>query len=158
MNDIGKKIKELRIGRKMTQTEVVGHFITRNMLSQIENGTALPSMRTLNYLARIFGVPISALLDDDSKLDYALPDIHAAIAERQFNSALAMIECLPDFMRQEIVALKLTVYYALAQQNDQADTAQAVYYAKLALDIIDEDNTYYRPHIKAELTTMLENA
>ena len=31
---LGKKIKEARLAKKMTQKEVVGNFITRNMLSQ----------------------------------------------------------------------------------------------------------------------------
>ena len=34
----GRRIKEARISKKMTQSEVVGTFITRNMLSQIESG------------------------------------------------------------------------------------------------------------------------
>jgi len=38
---LGSRIKEARLAKKLTQTEVVGSFITRNMLSQIESGTAL---------------------------------------------------------------------------------------------------------------------
>ena len=49
--DIGKKIKELRSAKLMTQTELAGHEITRNMLSRIENGAALPSIGTVIYLA-----------------------------------------------------------------------------------------------------------
>lgn len=46
----GRRIKEARISKKMTQSEVVGTFITRNMLSQIESGAAAPSLKTLEYL------------------------------------------------------------------------------------------------------------
>ena len=45
--ELGRRIKEARIAKKMTQSQVVGTFITRNMLSQIENGNALPSITTL---------------------------------------------------------------------------------------------------------------
>ena len=62
---IGKKIKEARISQKLTQSEVVGSFITRNMLSQIESGAALPSMKTLAYLASALNIPLSSLLEDD---------------------------------------------------------------------------------------------
>ncbi|NCU26626.1 XRE family transcriptional regulator, partial [Candidatus Nomurabacteria bacterium] len=48
---IGERIKELRLSRKMTQQEVVGDHITRNMLSKIENNSATPSVRTLEYIA-----------------------------------------------------------------------------------------------------------
>lgn len=57
--ELGKLIKEARISKKMTQSEVVGDFITRNMLSQIENGLASPSMRTLQYLAGILDLHIN---------------------------------------------------------------------------------------------------
>ena len=49
-NTLGKRIKEARLSKKMTQSEVVGDFITRNMLSQIESGSATPSLKTLEYL------------------------------------------------------------------------------------------------------------
>lgn len=59
---LGQRIKEARLAKKMTQSEVVGSFITRNMLSQIESGTATPSMKTLSYLAQVLDIPLSALL------------------------------------------------------------------------------------------------
>ena len=55
--ELGHRIKEARIAKKMTQSQVVGDFITRNMLSQIENGTALPSVKTLKYLADVLNIP-----------------------------------------------------------------------------------------------------
>lgn len=58
-SELGKLIKEARISKKMTQSEVVGNFITRNMLSQIENGLATPSIRTLQYLAGILDLHIN---------------------------------------------------------------------------------------------------
>lgn len=63
--DIGKKIKELRLSKMMTQTELAGHEITRNMLSRIENGAALPSLGTVIYLAERLGVPAGLLLAED---------------------------------------------------------------------------------------------
>lgn len=61
---LGQRIKEARLAKKMTQTEVVGSFITRNMLSQIESGSAVPSMKTLTYLAQVLELPPSVLLPD----------------------------------------------------------------------------------------------
>ena len=57
--ELGRIIKEARIARKMTQSEVVGDFITRNMLSQIENGNAAPSIRTLQYLMDVLDIHIN---------------------------------------------------------------------------------------------------
>lgn len=61
---LGQRIKEARLAKKMTQNEVVGSFITRNMLSQIESGNAVPSMKTLTYLAKVLELPPSVLLQD----------------------------------------------------------------------------------------------
>lgn len=63
---LGQRIKEARLAKKMTQNEVVGTFITRNMLSQIESGSAVPSMKTLTYLAGVLGLPPAALLQEDT--------------------------------------------------------------------------------------------
>lgn len=60
--DIGEKIKGLRLQRNMTQSELAGDQITRNMLSRVENGAALPSLPTVWYLAERLGVPAGFLL------------------------------------------------------------------------------------------------
>ena len=63
--ELGKRIKEARLARKMTQADVVGDFITRNMLSQIESGVANPSVKTLTYLAKVLQLPVNYLLPDE---------------------------------------------------------------------------------------------
>lgn len=61
---LGQKIKSARLARGMTQKELVGDAITRNMLSKIENDAATPSVRTLDYLAHALDLPVSYLLGD----------------------------------------------------------------------------------------------
>lgn len=60
--EIGAKIKKLRTSKMMTQSELAGPQITRNMLSQIENGSALPSLSTIVYIAERLNVPAGFLL------------------------------------------------------------------------------------------------
>jgi transcriptional regulator with XRE-family HTH domain len=69
-NNIGEKIRRLRQQRKMTQAALAGDQITRNMLSCIENGAALPSLSTIWYLAERLSVPAGFLLaeGDDDKI------------------------------------------------------------------------------------------
>lgn len=62
---LGKRLKEARLAKKMTQSDVVGTFITRNMLSQIESGAASPSLRTLEYLANTLELPIHYLVSQE---------------------------------------------------------------------------------------------
>ena len=47
---LGQKLKQTRLARGMTQSQVVGDRITRNMLSQIEKGTANPSLGVLGKI------------------------------------------------------------------------------------------------------------
>lgn len=71
-NTLGKRIKEARLAKKMTQSEVVGDFITRNMLSQIESGSATPSVKTLEYLCKVLEIEPNTLLPDENDSKNAL--------------------------------------------------------------------------------------
>ena len=60
--NVGEKVRSLRLAKLMTQSELAGSRITRNMLSCIENGSAQPSLPTIIYLAGRLGVPVGFLL------------------------------------------------------------------------------------------------
>ena len=64
---LGQKLKQARLARGMTQAQVVGERITRNMLSQIENDQASPSVGTLEYLAAVLDVKLAWLLADEKE-------------------------------------------------------------------------------------------
>ncbi|MCD7776479.1 MAG: helix-turn-helix domain-containing protein [Firmicutes bacterium] len=64
---LGGKIRELRVSRGMTQKELAGEEITRNMLSLIENGSATPSLGTLVYIADKLDVSPAYFLDESEK-------------------------------------------------------------------------------------------
>ncbi len=61
---IGEKIKNVRTSKMMTQKDLSGDTITRNMLSKIENGVATPSLPVAVELAQKLGVPVGYLLTD----------------------------------------------------------------------------------------------
>ena len=63
--NIGEKIRELRTAKLMTQSELAGTHITRNMLSCIENGSAQPSLSTILYIAGRLNVPAGFLLAEE---------------------------------------------------------------------------------------------
>ena len=56
--ELGKRLKAARLEAGLSQRQLCGEVITRNMLSQIENGAARPSMDTLLYLADRLGKPM----------------------------------------------------------------------------------------------------
>lgn len=87
---LGQKLKKARLARGMTQAQVVGERITRNMLSQIENDLAVPSMKTLEYLAATLGVSVSWLLADEAA--ERLPRARALYRTGDHASCLALLE------------------------------------------------------------------
>ena len=61
---LGSNIRSARTALGLTQGELAGSDVTRNMLSRIENGAALPSLPTLCAIADRLGLPPGALLGD----------------------------------------------------------------------------------------------
>lgn len=64
--ELGEKLLQARLAAGLSQRQLCGGEITRNMLSQIEHGTAKPSMKTLWYLAERLGKPISFFLEEET--------------------------------------------------------------------------------------------
>jgi len=66
--ELGEKLRQARQEAGLSQRQLCGDYMTRNMLSLIENGTARPSMDTLRYLAGQLGKPVSFFLEEDAVL------------------------------------------------------------------------------------------
>ena len=60
--ELGQRLRQARQEAGLTQKALCGDEITRNMLSQIENGSARPSMETMRFLAQRLGKPVSWFL------------------------------------------------------------------------------------------------
>lgn len=96
---LGKKIKELRLEKKMTQAELAGDTITRNMLSQIENGVAQPSVTTILELAEKLDAPTEYFFSESADLDAfrkigAIGKIRKLYATGDYGKCLSKIDAL----------------------------------------------------------------
>ncbi len=100
--NIGERIKDLRISKLMTQSELAGDHITRNMLSCIENGAANPSLSTVLYIASRLGVPAGFLLaEEGDEVVYRkmgnLPNIKRAYTEGDLRGCRSLcVSTCPD--------------------------------------------------------------
>ncbi len=83
--ELGEKLKQARLEAGLSQRQLCRDTITRNMLSQIENGSAKPSFSTLQVLSARLGKPISFFWEDAPSQNLAL--LHKA---QQANAAEAM--------------------------------------------------------------------
>lgn len=97
---IGEKIRNARRSQGLTQTEVAGERITRNMLSRIECGTVTPSLDTVKYLSETLGISAAYLLSEDDDLLFFLkkdlmPKIRDALSCGDHEYCIKKIEELP---------------------------------------------------------------
>ncbi len=92
--ELGQRLKEARLAAGLSQRQLCGHQLTRNMLSLIENGTARPSMDTLLYLASRLGKPVSFFLEEESVSpnQARLAAARTAYAQGHAAAALAALE------------------------------------------------------------------
>lgn len=146
----GERIRSIRQAKGLTQTQVAGEHITRNMLSQIENGSASPSLKTLEHLSQVLGVTIGYLLSEDEggSLAEARKLLMAGDVEAAYLSA-------KDATGDEGLLLLSRCCRELAQQCFDAGDAQgAVHYAKEALRC--NAGTLYRSYeVEAEMLWLL---
>ena len=92
---LGEKIKQARLEAGLSQRQLCGEEVTRNMLSQIENGAAKPSMATLSYFAARLGKPVSYFLEEDAILSpnqEVMTRARTAVLEGAGQTALKILE------------------------------------------------------------------
>ena len=83
LQKLGERIREARQRIGMNQLELAGDDLTRNMISRIETGSALPSIQTLCIIADRLGVPAGALLSDlDDYFAYRMAGEMRSLLER----------------------------------------------------------------------------
>lgn len=97
--NIGNKIKNARKLRKMTQSELAGDKITRNMISRIESGIANPSLDTLIYLSERLSLPVSYITSDEDDLFFyekkeKIEKIYEAYQAKEFDFCIKLINSL----------------------------------------------------------------
>lgn len=92
--ELGEKLRLARQEAGLSQRALCGDRITRNMLSQIEHGTARPSMQTLQYLAERLQKPVSFFLGETAVTEnqMAMARARAAYARGGFREALLALE------------------------------------------------------------------
>ncbi len=75
MNDIGKRIRELRLKRDMTQEQLAAALnLSAQAVSKWENGVTLPDIQLLPDLAVLFGITIDGLFYHSEDARFAMID------------------------------------------------------------------------------------
>ena len=96
---MGKKIRALRLEKGMTQAALAGDTVTRNMLSQIENGLAQPSVATIIELSEKLEVPTAYFFSEETDLGVflkisAIAKVRKAFADGEFGKCIYRLDRL----------------------------------------------------------------
>ena len=143
--ELGEKLRLARVEAGLSQRQLCGEEITRNMLSQIEHGTAKPSMKTLQFLASRLGKSVSYFLEEDA---VSLPNrqvmdrARQSFDEKKFSEAIQILEEYqppdPVYDREKQLLQALTLM-ALAEQ---ALAEKRYLYVRELLKKIDLEGCY----------------
>ena len=142
--ELSQRIKAARLEAGLSQRQLCGDVITRNMLSLIESGRARPSMDTLRHFSQMLGKPISYFLEEDavtSPNQAIMQTAENAYAAKDFSAVLAALEDYraPDAVFDqtryllELLACQKLAAHAIAEGKnayalallDRAETASA---------------------------------
>ena len=146
--ELGQRLRQARLEAGLSQRQLCGEEITRNMLSQIENGSARPSMDTLRYFAARLGKPMSYFLEEQAILS---PNQHLMDDARQGGDVLALLKDYqspdPTFDRERWLLEAL----ACMDAARQALTDQKPGYARTLLQQAADagaQTPYYTPELE----------
>jgi len=110
---LGARLRQLRVGAGLTQSELAGDRFSKEYLSQIERGKTRPTRDTLSWIAERLGVEVSYLetgqsWDEYAEVEAAVTRAEAAIEGQQFEEALealAGLQFSPEARELEFRAL-----------------------------------------------------
>ena len=157
--ELGEKIRQARLELGLSQRQLCGDMITRNMLSQIENGSANPSMATLQYLAAQLGKPVSYFLQEETVLSpnpALLQQARQAYSQRHYRAVLDLSAHYRDpdpLFDEEWHYLLALCALALAEQlSAQGDYAGA----EPLLEQCCRKSIYYRADMERRRKQLLQ--
>lgn len=151
--EIGKRIRELRLSLGLTQSQLTDGYMTRNMLSLIESGTALPSLESAEYIANRLNVPLSYLLSGNTEVPLIKKDTYADTLRELFASGNyeACIDALTDIEEENFETAYIFAYSCFYRGKELAEHgsfAEAERLLKTSLEKCKE-TVYDTTHVEA---------
>ena len=156
---LGQKIRSARIERGMTQKELVGDHITRNMLSRIENDSAMPSMRTLEYIAARLDLPAGYFIADSRWSDGTSPDglddMRLAYRQGRWATCIELLEHSEAGTTDEGYLLLALACLSEAREHLEAGRYEHARQSADLADYYNRQGMYYSAEIDAEMSLIL---
>lgn len=154
--EMGQLLRQARQEAGLSQRALCGSRITRNMLSQIENGTARPSMATLQYLADALGKPVSYFLGETVVTDNqrVMASAREAYARKNFRQVLTSLE---DYAAPDETLDWEQGLLGYLSCLELAESAAREGRKPVAAKLLSRSRHYESPYITPELLTRRES-
>lgn len=123
--ELGARLRQARLEAGLSQRQLCGGEITRNMLSLIENGSAKPSMSTLQYLAARLDKPVSYFLEEQAVLSPNQQVMADARECYERGDAAAALKALADYRGPDPVFDREMELLSCLARLDRAEKALA---------------------------------
>lgn len=127
-SNLGQRIKDSRKKLGMTQAQLCGDYMTRNMLSRIETGDAHPSMETLLFIAQKLKTPPAYFLCRDAK------------EEAEYTKAIRIKDARRAFGMGQYKKC-IDICASLATADDEVSSMKANSHIMLAISLFDNEST-----------------
>ena len=120
--ELGQRIRQARLDAGLSQRQLCGDTITRNMLSLIESGKARPSMDTLLFISKQLGKPSGYFLEETavtSPNQQTVAQVLQSFKNQDMEGALSLLKGYrpPDPVFDDLVyLLEMRAATALAEQ------------------------------------------
>ena len=156
---IGRKVKNLRQEKLMTQSELAGDKITRSMLSVIEHGNSEPSLSSLAYLADRLHVSPSYLLADEKeegmyRREMKIVDVRLAYETGEYRICLDLCRAidLPDDDELNLLSAECSIKLAV-EEITEGNLHSVTAYLENAVSYADRTR-YRASHVYAEASVL----
>ena len=117
---LGDRVRQLRIARGLTQTDLAGDRFSKEYVSQIERGKTRPTAETIEWLAARLGVDstfleIGVSSSERARVESVIVRAEASIEQADYAEALEALEALePDLAAVAAPELELRAILASA--------------------------------------------
>ena len=156
--ELGEKLRIVRVEAGLSQRQLCEGIVTRNMLSQIENGSAKPSMKTLSLLAERLGKSISFFLEETAVLSPNQQVMEKARLGYDSGDYAGAIEALEEYREpdtvydREFLVLWNLCHMGLAEQQLEQGKKR---YAKELLKKADKESIYLQEAMERQRLLLL---
>jgi len=138
--EIGKKIKQLRLNKGVTQETLANTLgVTYQAVSRWENETTMPDISLLPQISVFFGVSIDELFEFTEESQYErienMLNEKSILSDSEFENAKYFLEKQLNREIENVNAIKLLAW--LYAHRSKSSETQAVEYAKKALMLGD---------------------